>query len=261
MSEVDELQDELIQEFLVECNEGLDKLDRDLVALDADPSNTEVLFGIFRTFHTIKGAAGFLAFQKLESVAHAAENLLSKLRDGSLAMNTRRANALPKTVDVLRAILSAIESTREEGDADYVDLLENLKRLQQRDQDGNISNDPASHPEISARAGTPANESIQLPDRTEPEATTRVVAPSPEQDGPATERSHTSVPARLGIPETAASAPATIVGRNASPSRAETAPSIGARDAIPKAAGDPSRAMLASAPHIDRIPWIFSRAR
>jgi HPt (histidine-containing phosphotransfer) domain-containing protein len=55
MSEIDDEQDELIQEFLVECNEGLDKLDQDLLSLEEDPNNVELLSGIFRTFHTIKG--------------------------------------------------------------------------------------------------------------------------------------------------------------------------------------------------------------
>ena len=144
MLESDEEQDELIQEFLVECNEGLDKLDQDLLTLEEDPGNAEILSGVFRTFHTIKGTAGFLAFQKLESVAHAAENLLTKLRDGSLVMNTGRADALLKTVDTLRGILSAIESARNEGNEDCTELLDNLKRLQQADQDGYVSTGDAS---------------------------------------------------------------------------------------------------------------------
>jgi two-component system chemotaxis sensor kinase CheA len=129
MSEFDDEQDELIQEFLVECNEGLDKLDQDPLALEEQPGNIELLSGIFRTFHTIKGTAGFLAFQKLESVAHASESLLSKIRDGTLEINTGRADALLKTVDVLRAILASIESARNEGNLDCSELLDNLKRL------------------------------------------------------------------------------------------------------------------------------------
>ncbi|MBK7948053.1 MAG: Hpt domain-containing protein [Deltaproteobacteria bacterium] len=149
----DEEQNELIQEFLVECYEGLDKLDQDLLTLEEDPQNTEILSGIFRTFHTIKGTAGFLAFGKLEAVAHTAENLLSKLRDGALVMNTGRADALLKTVDTLRAILASIESARSEGDEDCTELLDNLKRLQQADQDGFLSSGAAP---ASATATSPA---------------------------------------------------------------------------------------------------------
>ncbi|MEZ4331011.1 MAG: chemotaxis protein CheW [Myxococcota bacterium] len=158
MLESDEEQNELIQEFLVECYEGLDKLDQDLLTLEEDPGNVEILSGIFRTFHTIKGTAGFLAYHKLESVAHAAENLLSKLRDGELSMNTGRADALLKTVDTLRAILGSIESHRLEGDEDCTELLDNLKRLQQADQDGFLSSGTTAAPTAEARPIAPAGQ-------------------------------------------------------------------------------------------------------
>jgi len=74
--------DEVIGEFLVESHENLDRLDQDLVALEDDPTNRQLLGGIFRTIHTIKGTCGFLGFSKLESLTHAGENLLSRLRDG-----------------------------------------------------------------------------------------------------------------------------------------------------------------------------------
>jgi two-component system, chemotaxis family, sensor kinase CheA len=75
--------DEIVQEFLVESHENLDQLDRDLVALEQQPGSRELLASIFRTIHTIKGTSGFLAFPKLESVTHAGESLLARLRDGT----------------------------------------------------------------------------------------------------------------------------------------------------------------------------------
>jgi len=78
--------DEFIGEFLVESRENLDRLDEGLVALEGAPDDTDRIAGIFRTIHTIKGSCGFLGFQVLEKVTHSGENLLSKLRDGELAM-------------------------------------------------------------------------------------------------------------------------------------------------------------------------------
>ncbi len=52
--------DEVIKEFLVECNEGLDRFDRDLVALEKDRTSRELLDSIFRAIHTIKGTGGVL---------------------------------------------------------------------------------------------------------------------------------------------------------------------------------------------------------
>ncbi|MFO0690614.1 MAG: chemotaxis protein CheW [Myxococcota bacterium] len=200
MLDTDEEQNELIQEFLVECYEGLDKLDQDLLTLEEDPRNTEILSGIFRTFHTIKGTAGFLAFRKLESVAHQAENLLSKLRDGALVMNTGRADALLKTVDTLRAILASIESSRSEGDEDCTELLDNLKRLQQPDQDGFLSSGVA-----------PATATAEATNEASEASATRTTAE-------ASEPTPTSEPeAGLGhSPETTAAAPPAIVPSPAS---------------------------------------------
>ena len=78
--------DEIVQEFLVESYEALDRLDGDLLALERDPGSKEVLASIFRVMHTIKGTCGFLGFPKLERVAHAAESLLGGLREGSLVV-------------------------------------------------------------------------------------------------------------------------------------------------------------------------------
>ncbi len=114
----------IISEFLTESYENLDQLDQDLVDLEANPEEKSLLASIFRTIHTIKGTCGFLGFIKLESIAHVGENLLSKLRDGDLAMTQDIANSLLTMVDAVREILSNIENDRSEGDIDYSDLVE-----------------------------------------------------------------------------------------------------------------------------------------
>src|SRR5204862_7992046 len=77
--------DDIIQEFLVESHENLDQLDRDLVSLEEEPQSRELVSRIFRTIHTIKGTSGFLAFPNLESVTHAGESVLARLRGGAHA--------------------------------------------------------------------------------------------------------------------------------------------------------------------------------
>ena len=94
--------DPIIDDFLVESYENLDRLDQDLIVLEEDPENREILANIFRTIHTIKGTAGFLNFGKLESLSHVGENLLSKLRDGELALTEERTSALLSMVDAIR---------------------------------------------------------------------------------------------------------------------------------------------------------------
>lgn len=122
--------DDIVREFLVESNENLDQLDRDLVALEKDPKAENILASIFRTIHTIKGTSGFLGFSKLESVTHVGESLLSKMRDGELLLNAEITSGLLLMVDAVREMLANIEATGQEGDRDYQTLIESLTRLQ-----------------------------------------------------------------------------------------------------------------------------------
>jgi len=121
--------DEIVTEFLVESHENLDRLDRDLVELEKDPSNGERLASIFRTIHTIKGTSGFLGFGQLEKLAHSGENLLSELRDGELTLGPEITSALLAMVDAVRDMLSHIEADSTEGQRDDVDLIAKIGRL------------------------------------------------------------------------------------------------------------------------------------
>jgi two-component system chemotaxis sensor kinase CheA len=121
---------DIVQDFLVESAENLDRLDRDLVGLEKNPQDKNALAGIFRTIHTIKGTCGFLGFTKLEKVAHAGENLLTLLRDGQLILTPEITTALLGMVDAVRQMLKEIQATGQDGDADYPELRETLTRLQ-----------------------------------------------------------------------------------------------------------------------------------
>src|ERR1700690_3832675 len=157
---------EIVKEFLVESYENLDRLDRDLIALEKDPGNREILASVFRTIHTIKGTSGFLAFNKLEAVAHVGESLLSRLRDGLLALNAEITTALLAMVDAVRQMLGSIDSTGGEGERNDQELISTLTRLLQPPAESNSApnplpaktkaskKDPAQHlPQPAANAG------------------------------------------------------------------------------------------------------------
>jgi two-component system chemotaxis sensor kinase CheA len=155
--------DEVVREFLVESYEGLDQLDRNLVALEQRPGDRELLAAIFRCIHTIKGTCGFLGFGKLESVSHVGESLLSLLRDGRLELTPEITSALLRLVDAVRQILANIEATQAEGDTDYGDLIELLTRLaeqepeQAQEQTQELESEPGREPAAAAPSGpTPA---------------------------------------------------------------------------------------------------------
>src|SRR6478609_3976120 len=139
--------DEIVAEFLVESYESLDRLDRDLLALERDPGSRDVLASIFRTMHTIKGTCGFLGFLKLERIAHAAESLLAGVRDGSLAITPQTAGVLLATGDVLRLILRQIEATGTDGEDDHDALVDDLGRLREAPTGAR----PAAPPAADAR--------------------------------------------------------------------------------------------------------------
>ena len=76
--------DDLLSEFLTETNESIESLDVEVVRLEQEPNDHDLLSSIFRLVHTIKGTCGFLNLPRLELVAHSAENILGKFRDGEL---------------------------------------------------------------------------------------------------------------------------------------------------------------------------------
>src|SRR5580700_7598908 len=122
--------DELTREFLIESQEGLDRMERCLTELEERPQDTALLADIFRSVHTIKGTTGFLGFKRLEKLAHAGENLLGMLREGKLTADEPITTGLLQLMDGLRSILKAIEVEGTEGDGEDTVLIRRLEELQ-----------------------------------------------------------------------------------------------------------------------------------
>lgn len=122
--------DELTREFLIESQEGLDRMERCLTELEERPQETALLAEIFRSVHTIKGTTGFLGYTRLEKLAHSGENLLGLLRDGKLTADRPTINGLLALLDGLRAILHLIEADGNEGSGQDTELIEVLNALQ-----------------------------------------------------------------------------------------------------------------------------------
>ncbi len=127
--------DEIVKDFLIESGENLDRLDQDLVKLEDAPSSKELLAGVFRTIHTIKGSCGFLGFARLEKLAHAGESLLSKLRDGDLTLDAEITSGLLAMVDAVRGMLAQIEASGQDGEDDHAALVAKLTELQGKKSD------------------------------------------------------------------------------------------------------------------------------
>jgi len=120
--------DDLLREFLTETNESLDVVDNQLVKFEQEPNNAKILDNIFRLVHTIKGTCGFLGLPRLEALAHAAETLMGKFRDG-MPVTGQAVTLILTTIDRIKDILGQLEMTEAEPQGADDDLIEQLHAL------------------------------------------------------------------------------------------------------------------------------------
>ncbi|HAT88003.1 MAG TPA: hybrid sensor histidine kinase/response regulator, partial [Rhizobiales bacterium] len=120
--------DDLLREFIEETNESLDVVDVELVKFEQEPNNAQILDNIFRLVHTIKGTCGFLGLPRLESLAHAAETLMGKFRDGA-PVTEESVSIILKSLDRIKEIMSELEATESEPEGSDEDLIDHLDRL------------------------------------------------------------------------------------------------------------------------------------
>lgn len=158
------LQQDLIKDLLVESHEGLDRFDRELLALEQGQGGGETMNNIFRVIHTIKGTAGCLGLGNIEKAAHAGENLLSLLRDGKLSVSPDMISTLLSLSDALRGMLRALEATGRDGNADHSALLVRLEQLQQGGAATAAATAPANDPGYGLFAEEPAAPAPAMPD-------------------------------------------------------------------------------------------------
>lgn len=124
------LQQQLIKDLLIESFEGLDSFDREMLALEKGEGTAETLNNAFRIIHTLKGSSGCLGLNKIETIAHLGESLLSLLRDGKLAFSQTMGGALLEYSDALKEMLRCLEQTGQQGTTDYSPLEQKLQALQ-----------------------------------------------------------------------------------------------------------------------------------
>ncbi len=172
--------DEAIQEFLVESDENLSQVERDLLELETHPDGQDILANIFRAIHTVKGTCSFLGYSKLESLAHTGETLLSLLRDGDLSLTPDIASALLKMVDAIRQMLTCIQESGVDGDEEYSDLKGLLTRLQKGGDASPTEESPMAAAEsIEAQAGSMAIAEGGDSTPIEMEPMSKIATPSP----------------------------------------------------------------------------------
>jgi len=129
-----DLNDEIVQDFLIEAGEILEHLNEQLVDLETQPKDKDLLNAVFRSFHTIKGGAGFLAIDALVNVCHIAENVFDILRNGQRNVDAGLMDVVLEVLDVVNAMFQQIRQGQD-PDAASADLLSRLEVLSQPQSD------------------------------------------------------------------------------------------------------------------------------
>jgi two-component system chemotaxis sensor kinase CheA len=177
--------DDLLADFLTETNESLADLDVALVKLERNPGDEATLALIFRLVHTIKGTCGFLGLPRLERVAHAAENVLGRVRDKLLQVTPDTVSQILFALDRIKAIVAGLEATGAEPAGDDEKLVAALDAI----FEGRSPPAPAAAP---APLPTPAPASAEAPP---PEP----LHQEPQQDAPAGETHAGAQTIRVGV--------------------------------------------------------------
>lgn len=101
---------ELLEGFLTETTELLEKLDDDLITLEKGSGDPDLLNRIFRSIHTVKGASSFLGFELLVKVTHKTEDVLNRLRKGELLVTPEIMDVILEAVDLVKVLVGDIKS-------------------------------------------------------------------------------------------------------------------------------------------------------
>jgi len=139
---IDEM-DDIINDFLAEASESLEQLDQKFMDLEKQPNDPALLNDIFRSIHTIKGAAGFLGFQQMVDVTHCTEDVLNKLRKAEMFVTPGIMDAILQSVDLIKLLLNNIKEKngREEDLKPTVALLHDIL-------EGRFKDEPTAAPAV-----------------------------------------------------------------------------------------------------------------
>ncbi|MFN3708995.1 MAG: chemotaxis protein CheA [Alishewanella aestuarii] len=105
-----DMDEDILQDFLVEAGEILELLQEQLVELENNPHDTALLNAIFRGFHTVKGGAGFLSLTELVDACHGAENVFDILRTGKRSITPELMDVILQALDVVNEMFTEVKA-------------------------------------------------------------------------------------------------------------------------------------------------------
>ena len=208
--------DDMLKDFVVEAMDLAVNVEEHLLRLERDPDNKETLNAVFRSFHTIKGGAGFMGLPALVAACHLTENLFDALRTG----------AAPVTPLSIEAALQASGFVADQlGDLNngtapeqLAPMPHDLERILMDAIEGKVEAAPA------APAAAPSAAVVSAAPPAAEEAPLAAAAALPGDDGlDWTAMYNAVVPASAAIAGSAAPAPAAAVAAPAPAAQADAA--------------------------------------
>ncbi|MGE4291314.1 MAG: Hpt domain-containing protein [Desulfovibrio sp.] len=126
----DYMDPELLSDFFNEAREHLETIEPNLLQLEANPEDLGLLNDIFRPMHSLKGASGFLGLNKINRLAHKAENILDDLRQGLRPVTSPVMDVILSATDALRTMVDNLEVSGAEGDVEVQEIISRIEVLQ-----------------------------------------------------------------------------------------------------------------------------------
>lgn len=120
---------EIFADFIVEAKEHLETIEPNLLELEKAPDNLALLNEIFRPMHSLKGASGFLGLNRMNQLAHRAENILDELRKGAMVVTSEIMDVILAVTDALRQMIDNLESSGQEGDVAIESLITTIDAI------------------------------------------------------------------------------------------------------------------------------------
>ena len=115
-----DVDEDILQDFLVEAGEILEQLQEQLVDLENNPEDADLLNAIFRGYHTVKGGAGFLSLTELVEICHGAENVFDVMRNGQRTLTPELMDIILQATDVVVEMFELDYRDNRVLDQDYI---------------------------------------------------------------------------------------------------------------------------------------------
>lgn len=176
---------ELLEGFLTETAELLEKLDDDLIALEKASDDPELMNRIFRSIHTVKGASSFLGFDLLVKVTHKTEDVLNRLRKGELQLTSDIMDVVLEATDLVKTLVADIKA----GEIVDREIDETINKLI-----------PLLSEQVSAQQQAPAAAAPEAPPLAESPAAAAEAPPEPSAEAPAEQAAASEPPPAAAMP-------------------------------------------------------------